>query len=147
MTVEGSMPRARAMSRNSATSSRRSPRSNFETKDCGRPSLFARATCVSPASWRAWTSSFRNCACVRLKADFVTDAVCYPELEYPKMGYTGASIVSPEEPTMPTNDPERLRAALDRIANALQPAGTKTSVPRRVISTPAVRTCGPRRRV
>ncbi len=86
------MPRARAMSRNSATSSRRSPRSNFETKDCGRPSFFARATCVNPASWRAWTSSFRNCACFRLKADFVTPAVCYPELEYPKMGYTGDRV-------------------------------------------------------
>lgn len=60
-------------------------------------------------------------------------------MEYPKMGYSqdtqavrsrpnadcrpvllGAN--GPWEDTMPTNDPDRLRAALDQIANALQPA-------------------------
>ncbi len=37
----------------------------------------------------------RNWACFRLNADFVTSAVCYPNIEYPKMGYTqvaGAAV-------------------------------------------------------
>ena len=87
MVRAGSRPKARATSRNSGTSSRRSPRSNFDTKDCGRPSFFAKATCVNPASRRACTRILRNCACLRLKADFVTGAVCNPIMEYPKIGY------------------------------------------------------------
>src|SRR3989442_10234037 len=86
----GLLRKVRATSRNSEQSTQHSPRSNFDTKDCGRPSFFAKATCVNPASRRAWTRSLRNCACFRLNADFVTDAVCNPILEYPKMGYSGA---------------------------------------------------------
>lgn len=134
--LAGSMPRARATSRNSATSSRRSPRSNFETKDCGRPSFFARATCVIPASRRACTRILRNCAGFRLNADFVTGRVCYPKLEYPKTGYTESGSYL-GKPAMPTNDPDRLRAALDEIANALQPAVLVASQLQRASATAA----------
>src|SRR5258705_8198280 len=96
MVWAGSIPSAGATSRNSATSSRRSPRSNFDTNDWGQPSLFARATWVRLPSRRAWTRTFRNCPCFRLDADLVTDAVCYPNLEYPKIGYTDIDLPSEE---------------------------------------------------
>ncbi len=79
----GSTPSARATSRNSITSSRRSPLSNFETNDCGRPSLLASVTCVGPAFLRASAKSPRKCSCFLVKAAFATAAV-YPNIEYPK---------------------------------------------------------------
>lgn len=60
MKVDASMPTAFANSRNSTTSRRRSPRSTFETNDCGLRSRFASSTCVSPAAFLARTSRRRN---------------------------------------------------------------------------------------
>jgi hypothetical protein len=88
MIPPGSIPSARATSRNSITSSRRSPLSNFETNDCGRPSFFASVTWVSPTFRRASAKRPRKCSCFRVNADFATGAVCYPNIEYPKLGYT-----------------------------------------------------------
>jgi hypothetical protein len=89
----------------------------------------------------ACTRILRNCACFRLKADFVTGAGCNPIMEYPKKGYDGGgeggslatrcrvravSLWKNERPlegtTVPTDDSARLRAVIDQIANALQPA-------------------------
>jgi len=55
-----------------------------------------------------------------VNADLVTGAVCYPKLEYPKIGYTRTGF-SPGL-NMPSDDAARLHEALDRVANALQPA-------------------------
>jgi hypothetical protein len=61
-----------------------------------------------------------------VKADLVTRAVCNPIIEYPKIGYSldekGPSSASGGETAMPTDDSARLRAVVDQLANALQPA-------------------------
>lgn len=87
MTRAGSRESARATSRNSITSSRRSPCSNFDTNDCGRPSRAARVAWVIPARALASTNNRRNCACLRLNADLGTPRVCNPYIGYPKLGY------------------------------------------------------------
>ena len=53
--------KARATSRNSITSNRRSPFSNLDTNDWGRPSFSASAACVSPARRRAPVNNLRKC--------------------------------------------------------------------------------------
>jgi hypothetical protein len=99
----GSIPSARATSRNSITSNRRSPLSNFETNDCGRPSFFASVTCVSRAFRRASAKRLRKCSCFRVNADFATGAVCYPNMEYPKLGYTAKGLWPNVAPTNVSN--------------------------------------------
>ena len=101
-------------------SSRRSPRSYLDTNDCGLPSFLASDTWVRPAVRRASANSLRKYWCLRLNAERVTGRVCYPKLEYPKTGYSNPRFSGGQQ--MPTNDPNRLRVALDQIANALQPA-------------------------
>jgi len=56
----GSNPMARAKSKNSITSRRRSPRSNFETNDCVRFSRAAKSICVTSARFRYSTSFNRK---------------------------------------------------------------------------------------
>lgn len=68
----GSSFSACAISRNSTTSSRRSPRSNFETNDCGRPSRRASPTCVKPAARLASARMLRRCRYFRPNAERVT---------------------------------------------------------------------------
>lgn len=63
----------------------------------------------------------RKYSCFRVNADLVTNEVCYPKFEYPKMGYVRSGL-SDTVSNMPTDDPTRLREALDQIANALQAA-------------------------
>lgn len=87
ITRMGSSLTARATSKNSIRSNRRSPFSNLETNDCGRPSFFAREACVRPARRRASVNNARKYRYLRLNADFGTPAVCNPESEYPKLGY------------------------------------------------------------
>jgi hypothetical protein len=87
ITRMGSSRRARATSRNSITSKRRSPFSNLDTNDWGRPSFFDREAWVSPARRRASVNNVRKCRYLRLNADFGTSAVCNPESDYPKLGY------------------------------------------------------------
>ena len=67
----GSTPRASATSQNSITSSRRSPRSYFETNDCGRSSFADSSAWVSPAFLRVSTRRARN----RLYESFPNDQV------------------------------------------------------------------------
>lgn len=54
----GSAPTALAMAMYSATSSRRSSVSYFDTKVCRLPMRAASSTCVMPASFRAWMSAW-----------------------------------------------------------------------------------------
>ena len=70
------------------TSRRRSPRSNFETNDCGLPSVRAKSAWVKPAFVRASARSRRNCWCFRLNGDLGTSRVWNPETGYPKTGYS-----------------------------------------------------------
>jgi hypothetical protein len=58
---------ARQRATNSTTSIDRSPRSTLATNDCGRPSLFATASCVSPAPFRP---AIRHVRSVRYAAPF-----------------------------------------------------------------------------
>ena len=59
-TLPGSAWTAVQTSRNSTTSSRRSPLSYLDTNDCGRPSRPATSICVNPAFDRASVSSSRR---------------------------------------------------------------------------------------
>lgn len=59
-TLTASAWTAAQTSRNSTTSSRRSPLSYLDTNDCGRPSRPATSSCVSPAFDRASVSSSRR---------------------------------------------------------------------------------------
>ena len=85
----GSTLSARVTSRNSIASSRRSPDSTLEMNDWGRRNFCASSTCVRPAARRASASARRSRFPLRVNADLVTPAVCYPTSGYPKMGYAG----------------------------------------------------------
>jgi len=58
----GLTPRAWQTSQNSTTSSLRSPRSYFDTNDCGRPSRSAKSTWVRPVLFLAWMNCSRSLA-------------------------------------------------------------------------------------